>query len=201
MQRARHPDRHQHRGEEIHRGEMDFRWNTLAPPPRRIDTATGHHDLTERRSRFVRTKAGGQRTIFCLYVSKIQHSDQNSLRTFVSITSHFAWQQSFRTECPLWVKSRHWGKSEQCPLYPRKRTLPALFMSTRPSPLWRCASMAVTAGRSFRHRFFWFRTGGALRLRGPLCASDAVWLRFRWRTLLVRRSANWRYGSDCGLRW
>jgi hypothetical protein len=25
--------------------------------------------------------------------------------------------------CPLWVKSRHWGTSEQCPLYPQKRTL------------------------------------------------------------------------------
>jgi hypothetical protein len=24
--------------------------------------------------------------------------------------------------CPLWVKSRHWGTSEQCPLYPRKQT-------------------------------------------------------------------------------
>ena len=25
-------------------------------------------------------------------------------------------------ECPLWVKSRHQGISNQCPLYPRKRT-------------------------------------------------------------------------------
>src|SRR5215472_13719792 len=24
---------------------------------------------------------------------------------------------------PLWVKSGHWGTSEQCPLYPQKRTL------------------------------------------------------------------------------
>ena len=28
-----------------------------------------------------------------------------------------------RTECPLWVKSRHRRKSGQCPLYPQKRTL------------------------------------------------------------------------------
>src|SRR5215469_5511838 len=28
-----------------------------------------------------------------------------------------------RTECPLWVKSRHRGISNQCPLYPRKQTL------------------------------------------------------------------------------
>jgi hypothetical protein len=26
-------------------------------------------------------------------------------------------------ECLLWVKSRHWGTSEQCPLYPQKQTL------------------------------------------------------------------------------
>src|SRR6516165_10631975 len=26
-------------------------------------------------------------------------------------------------ECPLWVKSRHWSTSNQCPLYPQKRTL------------------------------------------------------------------------------
>src|SRR6516162_7098454 len=26
-------------------------------------------------------------------------------------------------KCPLWVKSRHRGTSNQCPLYPRKRTL------------------------------------------------------------------------------
>src|SRR5215470_14511276 len=25
--------------------------------------------------------------------------------------------------CPLWVKSRHCGTSNQCPLYPQKRTL------------------------------------------------------------------------------
>src|SRR5262249_51295853 len=25
--------------------------------------------------------------------------------------------------CPLWVKSGHWGTSEQCPLYPQKQTL------------------------------------------------------------------------------
>jgi len=25
--------------------------------------------------------------------------------------------------CPLWVKSRHWSTSAQCPLYPQKRTL------------------------------------------------------------------------------
>ena len=25
--------------------------------------------------------------------------------------------------CPLWVKSRHRGISNQCPLYPKKRTL------------------------------------------------------------------------------
>ena len=25
--------------------------------------------------------------------------------------------------CPLWVKSRHRGTSNQCPLYPQKRTL------------------------------------------------------------------------------
>src|SRR5215470_7475852 len=28
-----------------------------------------------------------------------------------------------RIECPLWVKSRHRGTSNQCPLYPRKQTL------------------------------------------------------------------------------
>src|SRR5262249_55813729 len=28
-----------------------------------------------------------------------------------------------RTECPLWVRSRHWSASAQCPLYPQKRTL------------------------------------------------------------------------------
>src|SRR5215471_20655059 len=27
-----------------------------------------------------------------------------------------------RSRCPLWVKSRHWGSSERCPLYPQKRT-------------------------------------------------------------------------------
>jgi len=26
-------------------------------------------------------------------------------------------------QCPLWVKSRHFGMSERCPLYPQKRTL------------------------------------------------------------------------------
>src|SRR5262245_13036030 len=26
-------------------------------------------------------------------------------------------------QCPLWVKSGHWGTSEQCPLYPQKQTL------------------------------------------------------------------------------
>ena len=26
-------------------------------------------------------------------------------------------------QCPLWVKSRHTGRSEQCPLYPQERTL------------------------------------------------------------------------------
>src|SRR3974390_1283183 len=36
---------------------------------------------------------------------------------------HFAWQQPSGTECPLWVKSRHSLMSDQCPLYPRKRTL------------------------------------------------------------------------------
>jgi hypothetical protein len=25
-------------------------------------------------------------------------------------------------ECPLWVKSRHYGMSDQCPLYPQKLT-------------------------------------------------------------------------------
>src|SRR6516225_6033877 len=29
---------------------------------------------------------------------------------------------TIRTECPLWVKSRHSAVSERCPLYPRKRT-------------------------------------------------------------------------------
>src|SRR5262249_13954170 len=28
-----------------------------------------------------------------------------------------------RTKCPLWVKSGHSAVSEQCPLYPQKRTL------------------------------------------------------------------------------
>ena len=28
-----------------------------------------------------------------------------------------------RRPCPLWVKSRHCGTSNQCPLYPQKRTL------------------------------------------------------------------------------
>ena len=28
-----------------------------------------------------------------------------------------------RAPCPLWVKSGHWGASEQCPLYLQKRTL------------------------------------------------------------------------------
>src|SRR5215831_11241548 len=28
-----------------------------------------------------------------------------------------------KRECPLWVKSRHRGTSDQCPLYPQKRTL------------------------------------------------------------------------------
>ena len=28
-----------------------------------------------------------------------------------------------RTECPLWVKSGHYGVSERCPLYSQKRTL------------------------------------------------------------------------------
>jgi len=35
----------------------------------------------------------------------------------------FARQQSLSRQCPLWVISGHWGTSEQCPLYPRKRTL------------------------------------------------------------------------------
>ena len=62
MKRALHPDRvHQHRVQDIHRGEVNFWWNTMAPlRPRSIDTARGHRDLTERRSRFDRTKAGGQ---------------------------------------------------------------------------------------------------------------------------------------------
>jgi len=29
----------------------------------------------------------------------------------------------FRGKCLLWVKSRHWGRSALCPLYPQKRTL------------------------------------------------------------------------------
>ena len=29
--------------------------------------------------------------------------------------------------CPLWVKSRHFGMSNRCPLYPRKRTFDRLF--------------------------------------------------------------------------
>src|SRR6516225_8238905 len=42
-----------------------------------------------------------------------------------------------RTECPLWVKSGHWGRLESCPLYPRKRTqscaspVPELFRPLR----------------------------------------------------------------------
>src|SRR5262249_44012814 len=26
-------------------------------------------------------------------------------------------------QCPLWVKSRHWGRRDRCPLYPQKQTL------------------------------------------------------------------------------
>src|SRR5215469_5237163 len=29
----------------------------------------------------------------------------------------------FSDECPLWVKSGHWGTSDRCPLYPQKLTL------------------------------------------------------------------------------
>src|SRR5262249_2496852 len=30
---------------------------------------------------------------------------------------------SLAMPCLLWVKSRHWGTSDRCPLYPRKQTL------------------------------------------------------------------------------
>jgi hypothetical protein len=32
-----------------------------------------------------------------------------------------------RSECPLWVKSRHFAVQTTCPLYPRKRTFAAAF--------------------------------------------------------------------------
>src|SRR5262249_50761950 len=57
-----------------------------------------------------------------------------------------------RTECPLWVRSGHSATSAQCPLYPRKQTLPG--DSCTWSERWRCAITAdaprTTLERSIR---------------------------------------------------
>jgi hypothetical protein len=38
------------------------------------------------------------------------------------VPGQFARQQSLTHSCPLWVKSGHKGRFNQCPLYPQKRT-------------------------------------------------------------------------------
>src|SRR5262249_6036391 len=53
------------------------------------------------------------------------------------------------TECPLWVKSRHWGTSDQCPRYPQKRTsVSAIAMSALCQKRTFCAATKIA---SFDH--------------------------------------------------
>jgi hypothetical protein len=58
--------------------------------------------------------------------------------------------------CPLWVKSRHCGISNQCPLYPQKRTwLSTVVMSAlcqKQTSAFQTDHLAVTAERRNAHR-------------------------------------------------
>jgi hypothetical protein len=44
-------------------------------------------------------------------------------RAAVSDATRLAHPSGGAFRCPLWVNNGHWGKSKECPLYPRKRTL------------------------------------------------------------------------------
>ena len=86
--------------------------------------------------------------IYCLYIAP----DEDTVRThaqkrWISSEQHRSGTVGNRShdsriavkqgepegtnKCPLWVKSRHRGTSDQCPLYPQKRTLCPLIRSPR----------------------------------------------------------------------
>src|SRR5262249_27637683 len=47
-------------------------------------------------------------------------------------------------QCPLWVKSGHWGNATACPLYPQKRTIAV----RRPDQLGRASVFGIERTRS-----------------------------------------------------
>jgi hypothetical protein len=47
------------------------------------------------------------------------------------VTASTIGMRQTRRECPLWIKSRHYGANLRCPLYPQKRTLPGRQLDVR----------------------------------------------------------------------
>src|SRR6516162_8285602 len=74
--------------------------------------------------------------------------------------------------CPLWVKSGHWGTSEQCPLYPQKRTLiSTVVMSALCQKRTLRSATSVSAKCQIQKSRPSLRTPGAPKILRCLCGS------------------------------
>ena len=81
-----------------------------------------------------------------------------------------------RTECPFWVKSRHCGTFEQCPLYRQKRTLLSVVVMS-----------ALCQKQTFR--------SATQEVRNQLVATPAG---TRYRRVAIYGLADLGLQSDCG---
>ena len=91
--------------------------------------------------------------------------------------------------CPLWVKSRHWGRCDRCPLYPQKRTLHCTAANVRFVPkadILRCEKNRPICRQRLRsvddrRRVTIIEAAGCGRISGDrriVCSSPSAEIRF-----------------------